>query len=282
LQIPMGTAHTRPVAEFPDAYRALKKSELTLIQNKFYELSKNRDLKAGKVDKVVFIDQILTPQFGRNLGEAALDRIFFVLDHSANNYFLDWQEFCCALYLLWFSVREEKFRLLFNVFDISAQQRITKREFKKMAVALMQGAGERKEMERKSKLLSPLADMFVSFTINYYDLKRHDQCLNYNEWRRFAEEDEIVLSVIADMKALNFPSATASPSPSPIPLSAFTALPSTAPSSSSSPSSSPQPATTTATAAAIAGGSSVSALSSSPIGPDNDSDYDMRNFTFSS
>jgi len=188
----MGTKQAKPVVEFSSI--ALPKRELSYLQRHFKILSKSDSFVTGKISREVFIGQFLTPLFGNLWGLVVLSRLFSVLDANGNGS-IEWQEFVVACYLFYYADREDKMKLVFSLFDLEANGRISKKEFKKISVTLMQ----KEEDLAQTKRLAPLVDMFAAFALLNFD-RHNENALRYNDWRRYAEDDDLILLMVSSMK----------------------------------------------------------------------------------
>lgn len=128
----------------------------------------------GKIEKAVFIREILIPRIGR-VNDAILDRFFQVLDHNSSG-FIEFEDFVPAMYMFQASSREERLRCLFlerpfdvrdrlclcavifNLFDIDATEQIAQKNFKKIETALLQSVAAPSQW---SQQFDPLIDFMV-------------------------------------------------------------------------------------------------------------------------
>jgi len=201
----MGSKQCKAVVEHQEVLRLLKKSELALVQNQFHFLSGQHNLK-GKIEKEKFFSGLLEPAFG-GTSSVVMERLYFILDTNGNGT-IEYSEFLVATFLLYYANHEDKLKLVFNLFDLEAVGKISKKDFKKISIALMQGDNE-KESDKKVKTLNPLIDMFVYFSMFNFD-RKNDNTLSFMEWTRYAEDDDIITALVAKMRPLSIP-----PTPAP-------------------------------------------------------------------
>jgi Ca2+-binding EF-hand superfamily protein len=194
----MGSKTCKPVLEYELVADLLKPHDALIFDMQFQRLSKASDVSRGRIDKDTFIDEILKPRMPES-SRLVLERTFTVLDTDASG-FIEYREFVVAMYLFMFASREEKLQLLFNLYDLDGNGQINKKEFKKMAVTLMQSK-EAKEDE-KIKPFASLIDLYVLSTFDVLD-RTNDAFLNISKFHRFAEEDDILLSVLEFMAAVD-------------------------------------------------------------------------------
>eukprot|EP00455_Lapot_gusevi_P037276 TRINITY_DN4163_c0_g1_i4.p1 TRINITY_DN4163_c0_g1~~TRINITY_DN4163_c0_g1_i4.p1 ORF type:complete len:110 (-),score=31.77 TRINITY_DN4163_c0_g1_i4:48-377(-) len=98
-------------------------------------------------------------------------------------------------------------RLVFNLFDLDADERLSKKEFKKISTAFFQTCHA-----DQGKRYAPLLDLFAQSVFSQYD-RKEEGYLSFSDWRRFAEEDELILSLIHTMSPprSDFPSLSFMP-----------------------------------------------------------------------
>ena len=101
--------------------------------------------------------------------------------------------------------------VVFNVFDLDADERLSAKEFKQIELSLMRAA---------DKKYTSIVDLFLYTVFAQHD-RKHEGSLSFVEWRRFAEEDDLVMRFLDSMTppVVDFPSlseatATASASAS--------------------------------------------------------------------
>jgi len=187
----MGAKQAKPIVEYSSL--TLQKRELTNLQRDFKALSRSDNYQTGKISRDTFVGQVLAPGFG-TFGGVVLSRLFAVLDTNGNGS-IEWQEYVVACYLLYYSDREDKMKLMFTLFDLEANGRISKKDFKKISIALMQKDDDPTQIKR----LNPLIEMFVTFTMLNFD-RHNESAIRYNDWRRYAEDDDLILAMISCMK----------------------------------------------------------------------------------
>jgi hypothetical protein len=89
-----------------------------MIQKQFHALSKSPDLKSGKIEKSVILEQLLCPLLvPAGVTKDVIERVWFVLDTNGLQNYYDYNTFLHACYVLMFSAREEKFKCMRSAHD---------------------------------------------------------------------------------------------------------------------------------------------------------------------
>jgi len=115
-----------------------------------------------------------------------------------------------------FSGREEKFKFIFNLFDLAGNGKIDRDKLKRMTVAIAslpptinssaasttssQSAPLTLHQFDVTKEFSPLLDLFSFFSLFLFD-RDGDRALSYPEWRRYCEEDSRIVQMIQEINS---------------------------------------------------------------------------------
>ena len=83
--------------------------------------------------------------------------------------------------------------VIFNVFDLDADERLSAKEFKKIEMSLMRHAADKK--------YTSIVDLFLYTVFAQHD-RKHEGSLSFVEWRRFAEEDDLIMRFLDRMTPL--------------------------------------------------------------------------------
>jgi hypothetical protein len=132
-----------------------------------------------------------------------LQRVFQVIDCNGTG-LVEFEEFISAMYVLLHGYREDRLRLVFNCFDLDGNGTVSKKELRKMSVALLQPKDAPGDWESKNKDIAPLADALVALSVQNFDRDR-DEALGWGEWRRYAEDDEAIQRLLDDMTRVRLP-----------------------------------------------------------------------------
>ena len=176
--------------------RAVSPDALASIERAFVRAPK---------DKERFIAAELLPRFGREWDAQILERVFALADTNANGT-VELAEWVVLQFVLSAAAsRDEHLRFVFNLFDMDADERISKKEFRKIELALLLGHQSAEHADAKAKY-APLADLLAACAFAVHD-RKDEQSIGFAEWRRFAEEDEGVQRFLECMQppANDFP-----------------------------------------------------------------------------
>jgi len=217
----MGSKPCKPVVSYDKAIEAIcrsgeiKVSDLKKLYIAAAGGNEGNNLKIGqenslKLSRIAFKEKFafVAPFF--DLGEKAVERLFNVL--GAEDSWIDYESFVCAIYMFTRSTKVEKQRLLFNMFDFNGSGSIKKKEFRDMTMAIIKGkidsylsslvlnindvesAGDSTyapaDFETDFKALSKL---MTDSAMAMYDTNR-DGKLSFQEWLRYSETDKNVQS----------------------------------------------------------------------------------------
>eukprot|EP00475_Leptophrys_vorax_P024409 TRINITY_DN3368_c0_g1_i3.p1 TRINITY_DN3368_c0_g1~~TRINITY_DN3368_c0_g1_i3.p1 ORF type:complete len:148 (-),score=43.00 TRINITY_DN3368_c0_g1_i3:90-533(-) len=84
--------------------------------------------------------------------------------------------------------------VVFNLFDLDANEQISKKEFKKVISLLFQENGP----DALAKTLNPGLEFLTHVAFHLYD-RQGSGSWNYNEWRRYAEEEDKIHDLVDSM-----------------------------------------------------------------------------------
>jgi Ca2+-binding EF-hand superfamily protein len=150
-------------------------------------------LSSVKLSKMKFLTSLCTEYFN-DFNTEFHDRLFAVVDYKSHSSYLDWDEFVCFVYILYYSSLDERLQFVFNLFDIAAAGKISKKYFKRVSACLMHNNSNNDPINSLTSML----DHYVSNVYTLYDAN-NDHYLNEKEFRRFAEGD---LSITKLLKSL--------------------------------------------------------------------------------
>mmetsp|Transcript_1405 Transcript_1405/g.1697 ORF Transcript_1405/g.1697 Transcript_1405/m.1697 type:complete len:220 (+) Transcript_1405:159-818(+) len=197
----MGSKPCKPVVSYDKAIEAIcrsgeiKVSDLKKLYIAAAGGNEGNNLKIGqenslKLSRIAFKEKFafVAPFF--DLGEKAVERLFNVL--GAEDSWIDYESFVCAIYMFTRSTKVEKQRLLFNMFDFNGSGSIKKKEFRDMTMAIIKGDSTYApaDFETDFKALSKL---MTDSAMAMYDTNR-DGKLSFQEWLRYSETDKNVQS----------------------------------------------------------------------------------------
>mmetsp|Transcript_15603 Transcript_15603/g.21931 ORF Transcript_15603/g.21931 Transcript_15603/m.21931 type:complete len:226 (-) Transcript_15603:125-802(-) len=191
----MGGKESKPVVDASQALNHLQRHERIGIEQEFIKLAQPPSL-TGKIEKSMFM-AFLAKVFC-SCSEMILERIFQVTNFKGSG-MIDYEEYLCLCFLLHFYDRQEyQLQFLFNLFDLDASGRISKKQYKKMSLAMLQGKPNSAAMQGK-KSLSALVEMTNFLTFYNYD-RTQDGTLTFPEWKKLAEEDDHIQHLMKCME----------------------------------------------------------------------------------
>mmetsp|Transcript_23672 Transcript_23672/g.37791 ORF Transcript_23672/g.37791 Transcript_23672/m.37791 type:complete len:173 (+) Transcript_23672:3732-4250(+) len=123
------------------------------------------------------------------LGDIVSTRLFQVLGSEAGDG-LNLDELICAIYLFTCSSTEQKYRLLFNMFDLNGGGFIRKKEFRLMSIEIVKGKHQCTSDTFDSDFKS-LVKIMTDSGMQLYDVNG-DGKLSFEEWCEYAKQDSAV------------------------------------------------------------------------------------------
>jgi Ca2+-binding EF-hand superfamily protein len=184
----MGSKQSKPVLDPSQCLRLLDQPQLAAIRQAFAELAGDLDY-INRVRFLGYLSQLLRGRFSA----VVVERLMAIVDSNGDGS-IQYEEFLWFSFLLRYSNREDKLKLLFNLYDLDASGFISKKHFRTISVALLKGS--KSPSQQELKMLGPLTDLFCLTAFQHYQSSGDKKTLSFNEWRRFADEDEVVLALL--------------------------------------------------------------------------------------
>eukprot|EP01006_Ploeotia_vitrea_P004090 TRINITY_DN113822_c0_g1_i1.p1 TRINITY_DN113822_c0_g1~~TRINITY_DN113822_c0_g1_i1.p1 ORF type:complete len:262 (+),score=123.50 TRINITY_DN113822_c0_g1_i1:42-788(+) len=183
----MGSRSSRPVVTPDNALRSMKRHQVAVLEAQFRRLTAQPDVK-GSVRRDLFIRDVLEPRFP-GFSPMVWSRAFQVVDTNGNGT-VEWEEFVVVMFIFKHALRDDRMRFLFHMYDLDGNSQVSRKELKKIAQVL-QAAPTATEEDLKDKQLSPIVELMSKTAISCYD-RNNDGSLSFIEWRRYAEEDDLI------------------------------------------------------------------------------------------
>jgi len=116
---------------------------------------------------------------------------------------LTFETFLCLLHICSTRSSTLRYRVIFNIFDVSGSGQIDKKEFKMVSKIFLNSASYTGTLDPK---FTPLLDTMVESAVQIYDLNK-DGKLNFEEWIVYAKQEPLLNDavnqlIIPDLPAL--------------------------------------------------------------------------------
>jgi hypothetical protein len=187
----------------------------------------NIDLMALRLPKPTAITYLIAPSFP-GLSSTLADRFFHIFDYHSYGTSLDYSEYLVMIFTLWYGhAHEELTRFLFTLVDVGANGKVGRKEYRKVAQALLEEYANKADSGVASttttappastkdkntasavaggsggesrEYLGPLFDLYFHLALFQHD-RDHDKMLSPAEFANFAEEDILLTALVHGRK----------------------------------------------------------------------------------
>ena len=167
--------------------------DLAVVKSEFLLLSERGII--AKKDFVAWLERT----YLRGVHATILERFFVLFDLDATGY-IQYKEFLVAMYVLQWGDAAVKRRQIFNLYDLDASERLTRKNFIKITRALARAAAARTSRGENAKLVvEPLLQLHTHSAFRFVSMDKDTEYMSFREWQRYASTSESVAALLRGM-----------------------------------------------------------------------------------